>query len=296
MIHTARQSPKFMRLVRRLRPLVGESSIIDADAVATAVLERLWHATTTGAMRGDIGRFDDDVIAEMCGWLGDAGEMIAILVETEWLDEHADPAVRLLVHDWSTHAPKHVKGNVTRKGGFIDPSPIGPAPKAPPQGTGPSDTPQGTGAPNPTQPNPTKPLEASASCPTPAEPDAEPPLLVFPCVGSGAREYPVGQPLVDELSEAFPDLDVLAEWRRALAWVNGESRNRKTAKGMRRFLTGWLNRAQDRGGGPRGSPTPPQSRGQLATERFLARHSDGESQGSGVGGQSDLRRLRSGTG
>lgn len=158
MIHTARQSPKFLRLVRKLRPLIGQS-IVDADAIATAILERLWHATIVGAVRGDIGRFDNDCIAEMCGWLGDADYLISILVECGWLD--LDDNHRLLVHDWEQHAPRHVKQNIHHKGGFIKPEFRG---KSQPtikkfavSGDLPRETPQFGSTPNLTQPNLTQP-------------------------------------------------------------------------------------------------------------------------------------------
>lgn len=118
MIHTCRQSPKFKTLVRRIRPLIG-NCIIDAESVTVAILERLWHAATAGAKRGDIGKFDNELIAEECGWMGDADQLIDALVECGFLDvceQH-----RLVVHDWDEHSPKHVKGVVKRQGGFVKP-------------------------------------------------------------------------------------------------------------------------------------------------------------------------------
>jgi hypothetical protein len=164
MIHTARQSPKFIKLVRRLRPLIGQSAV-SAEGIAVCVLETLWHATTTGAMRGDIGQFDNEVIAEMCCWQGDADTLIEILTDCKYLDPC--PEHRLVVHDWFKHAPNHVKGNVTKQGGFVTPKtedtieaqPLGPSLKGP----APSNEPQGTGAPNLTQPNPTQPSSGRAA-------------------------------------------------------------------------------------------------------------------------------------
>lgn len=151
MIHTARQSPKFIKLIRRLRQHVPPDSFMSEESVAIAILERLWHATASGAIRGDIGKFDNDVIAEACGWKGDADALVEILVDCRWLDrcdEH-----RLLIHDWHIHAPKHVKGNVKKVGGFFA---EGPAPKARPKGDAPKAQPQGIGPPNLTKPNLTK--------------------------------------------------------------------------------------------------------------------------------------------
>lgn len=183
MIHTARQNPKFIRFVRQMRPVMGHDCPVDAESVATGVLERLWHATATGALRGDIGRYDNEVIAEMCGWLLGADRLIAMLVECGWLDECEEN--RLLVHDWPDHAPKHVKGNVKKLGGFLERSG---APKALPKGSPPKAPPQGTGAPNLTQPNPT-------------EPNPTQPNVTQPNVTRGAPpRKPFKPPSVEEVS------------------------------------------------------------------------------------------------
>ena len=71
MIHTCRQSPKFKKFVRKIRP-IAVNDVVDAESIAVSVLERLWHQTAVGAKRGDIGKFDNELIAEECGWLKDA--------------------------------------------------------------------------------------------------------------------------------------------------------------------------------------------------------------------------------
>lgn len=158
MIHSARQSPKFIKLVRQFRNIIPQDSIINADSVATAILEKLWHAAISGAKRGDIGRFENEVIAEMCGWLGDADELIEILVSCGWLDVCSTH--RLIVHDWKDHAPRHIKGNVVRHfGSFLTADvPVKEAPKEAPK-EDPCDHPNSTkeATPNLTQPNLTQP-------------------------------------------------------------------------------------------------------------------------------------------
>ncbi len=61
--------------------------------------------------------------------------------------------------------------------------------------------------------------------------DADPVLLVFPTVGTGAREWALRESKWREYSEAFPALDVLAECREALQWLRDNPRNAKTARG-----------------------------------------------------------------
>jgi len=119
MIHSATQTSKFRKFVRRLRALV-DSDIVELETIAVGLLERLWHATMQEAKRGDIGRHDNETIADMMGWRAqNFDELIALMVESGWLDEC--PENRLLVHDWAEHCPHYIKKNIGRVGGFIEP-------------------------------------------------------------------------------------------------------------------------------------------------------------------------------
>lgn len=157
MIHTTRGNPKFITLMRRLRDYVPPETFGGVESAAIAILERLWHATASGPIRGDIGTYDDEIIAEACGWPLEATILIDMLVECRWLDRH--PEHRLIIHDWHQHAPNHVKGNAAKKGGFLTVSPgeaVEAQPKGSDQGPGPKAQPHRTSAPNQTKPNPTK--------------------------------------------------------------------------------------------------------------------------------------------
>lgn len=116
MIHTARQNAKFIRLVRAVRVEIG-NAIIDPETIAVGILERMWHFTIVNAPRGDIGKHANEMIAESCGWYGEPDRLIQILIDSGWLD--ADDLHRLIVHDWCEHAPRHVKQNIGRLGGFV---------------------------------------------------------------------------------------------------------------------------------------------------------------------------------
>lgn len=158
MIHTARQSGKFISLVRRLRNLLPDSPVAH-ETIAIGILESLWHAACVSAKRGNIGCLPNEVIAEMCGWLGDADELIELLVECRWLDRSDEH--RLLIHDWQDHAPNFVRGVVKRQGGFLGnefgSATQGPPPRVADQGSRPKVADPGAGPPNLTQPNPTSP-------------------------------------------------------------------------------------------------------------------------------------------
>jgi len=120
MIHSATQTSKFRKLVRRLRSLVS-SDIVEVETIAVGLLERLWHATMQEAKQGDIGRHDNETIADMMGWIAlDCDQLIEILVETGWLDRSIEH--RLLVHDWAEHCPAFIKKNISRWGGFLTPN------------------------------------------------------------------------------------------------------------------------------------------------------------------------------
>lgn len=78
--------------------------------------------------------------------------------------------------------------------------------------------------------------------------DQAPAVLVFPVVGADGPQWSLTQGWIDEWRALFTDLDVLAQCRAALAWITASPTRRKTAKGMPRFLVGWLTRSNDRGG------------------------------------------------
>jgi hypothetical protein len=76
-------------------------------------------------------------------------------------------------------------------------------------------------------------------------PDASPVVLTFPVVGKGSGEWQLRDALVATWQALYPNLDVLAEARQALAWIHADKARRKTGGGMERFLVAWLNRSVD---------------------------------------------------
>lgn len=67
-------------------------------------------------------------------------------------------------------------------------------------------------------------------------------------VGGGeAATWALTKTLREQHQVAFPDLDVMAEYRKALAYVQSNRPKRKTARGMPTYLFRWLSRAQDVG-------------------------------------------------
>ena len=94
-----------------------------------------------------------------------------------------------------------------------------------------------------------EPGEAARSVQQPAEA-----LLSFSVVGKGPSEWQLLQSKLDEYASCYPDLDVLAECRKARQWLIDNPSRRKTASGMSRFLNNWLARTQNRGSSQRSPP------------------------------------------
>lgn len=83
----------------------------------------------------------------------------------------------------------------------------------------------------------------------------EPALLTFPCNGK-QKTWRLTQSAVDEWTALYPGIDVLAECRKALAYV--KANRPKTARGMPAFLVAWFNRINDRKAGVQQRASPPE--------------------------------------
>lgn len=90
-----------------------------------------------------------------------------------------------------------------------------------------------------------KSFESAPKSPPPSV--AEEPVFIRIFANDGS-EYPVPVSFVEEMKKLYPAVDVEQQLREMRAWSIGNPSKRKTAKGMRKFMTGWLGRAQDKGG------------------------------------------------
>lgn len=260
---SAPQSLKFIKLKRRLKLSHWQ---------CVGLLESLWLFTQHNAPAGDIGRHDDEDIAAAIEWDGDPAGLVADLVDCGWLDrcdEH-----RLVVHDWEDHAPTYIKGVMSKSG--LD---FARTTKTP------TKTPTKFGTKTPTKLGTKSPLEGelsgtaprvaeqlpSLAIPSLANPSSESrepdkpasrpadSVLAFPTVGTGPTEWHLTRSQVSDWSELFPGVDVLAECRKALAWVLANPAKRKTHRGMPSFLVRWLQRVTDGGRGGRQPPATSQA-------------------------------------
>lgn len=62
--------------------------------------------------------------------------------------------------------------------------------------------------------------------------------------GSGA--FDVTFDYLNSLRSLYPGIDIEQEFRKMFGWLDSNPRNRKTQRGIKRFITGWLSRAQDK--------------------------------------------------
>ncbi len=95
----------------------------------------------------------------------------------------------------------------------------------------------------------------------PAPTLATPAVLWLPCRASRRGDPPawgLSQDQVDRWQAIFPGFDVLAEARKAEAWLQANPGRWKTPRGMARFLLSWLERANNGGRfGRRDAPGAP---------------------------------------
>lgn len=57
--------------------------------------------------------------------------------------------------------------------------------------------------------------------------------------------YPVWEQDIKKFGLLYPAVDVEQEFRKMIGWLDSNPKNRKTSRGIKRFINGWLCRAQD---------------------------------------------------
>ena len=75
---------------------------------------------------------------------------------------------------------------------------------------------------------------------------ASPPVVSIPL--NDGTDYPVSQEQCQEWAGVYPAVDVIQQLREMREWCLNNPAKRKTAKGVRSFITRWLAKEQDRGG------------------------------------------------
>lgn len=70
--------------------------------------------------------------------------------------------------------------------------------------------------------------------------------ILLPLVDKTNYDVPLSK--ISLWSEAYPAVDVRAELKKMIAWLDANPKKKKTPRGIARFITGWLEREQNRGG------------------------------------------------
>lgn len=76
-------------------------------------------------------------------------------------------------------------------------------------------------------------------------PDEIPIVIKLPLVDK--TDYSIIQNQVDEWSELYPAVNVIQELRKMRGWLDANPKKQKTKGGIKRFITNWLAREQDKG-------------------------------------------------
>ena len=82
-------------------------------------------------------------------------------------------------------------------------------------------------------------------CTEPDKPASMPPVISLPLNDKSLHD--IFQSDIDDWKELYPAVDILQELRKMKGWLDSNPAKRKTLRGIRRFINGWLAREQDRG-------------------------------------------------
>lgn len=83
---------------------------------------------------------------------------------------------------------------------------------------------------------------------------------------TGSGSFDVTFDYLNSLRQLYPAIDVEQEFRKMCGWLDSNPRNRKTARGIKRFITGWLSRAQDKAPAYRSHPGGNRN---IGTEQYM---------------------------
>lgn len=101
-----------------------------------------------------------------------------------------------------------------------------------------------------------EPAQAPPAAPQVPPPPAEPAVLVFPLARKG-ETFPVTQSDIDEWRGSYPGADVERELLACLQWNRDNPTRRKTRSGIRKHISAWLAKAQDRAPARASPPAAP---------------------------------------
>lgn len=114
--------------------------------------------------------------------------------------------------------------------------------------------PQGTNIDNNTENNTNNSKNTSYSCSEPEKSVSKPKEtkpaepVVYELELNDGSMYGIPQSDYDKYVELYPAVDVMQQFRKMTGWIDASPNNRKTRRGIKKFINGWLSREQDKGG------------------------------------------------
>ena len=105
-----------------------------------------------------------------------------------------------------------------------------------------------------------------------SEPNKFAPEPVAKILLNDGSEYGVSETDFEYYKKLYPGIDVLAELRKAAGWCFGNPTKRKTRRGIGKFITSWLSKAQD----SCSSRSKPQSGRYDDLAEWARKHEEGE--------------------
>ena len=91
-------------------------------------------------------------------------------------------------------------------------------------------------------------LEANASCAEPQAASTPETAPTFQIPLNNGSFWPIHADMISHWRDLYPAVDVEQEIRKMIGWCEANPTKRKTARGVTKFINGWLTREQDRGG------------------------------------------------
>ena len=100
---------------------------------------------------------------------------------------------------------------------------------------------------------------------------ADPPIIKIPLINKNrngdSEEFEIYQPDIDGWIQSFPAVDIIQTLKIIREWNISNSTKRKTKNGIRKHITQWLSKEQNRGGN-KGKV------GEDGLDKFLRRHQE----------------------
>jgi len=223
--------------VQHPKTLALKSALQTTLPTVVGHLELLWHFTAQHAPRGDIGKWSNAAISGACYWDGDADAFVEALITSGYVEQSEE--FRLVIHDWPEHCPQYVRAALSKKG-------ITFATSEAQQDLSLDGDKEGSSDPSiQAKPNLTKPSQAKTPSESSGAAQAPPAATVIALTLNDHSEYPITEELVEEWRGLFPAVDIEQELRKMRAWLTSNPKNRKTRRGILKFVTNWLSRQQD---------------------------------------------------